>query len=50
VLRNADEVDFRLSSDGEFVRVILTKQVRLFRVPGALDLSATASALEEAPW
>lgn len=50
VLRNAEGVRYQLASDGAFVRVSLVKQVRLFRVPGGLELTAAASALEESPW
>lgn len=50
VLRHADGVRYQLASDGEFVRVSLAKQVRLFRAPGGLALAAAASALEESPW
>ena len=50
VLRNAEGVNHIVASDGEFIRVSLTRQVRLFRIPGGLQLSAAASALEESPW
>lgn len=50
VLQHADDVQYRLASDGEFVRVSLTKHLLLLRIPGGLELSAGASALEESPW
>lgn len=50
VLRNADGVRYSLSSDGEFVTVALSKPFRVLRLPGALALSARASAYEESPW
>lgn len=50
VLRNAEGVNHIVASDGEFIRVSLTRQVRLFRIAGGLQLSAAASALEESPW
>lgn len=50
VLRNAKGVRFQLTSDGEFVGVALERSLRILRLPGALALSARASAYEESPW
>lgn len=50
VLRHADGVRYELSSDGEFVGVVLSRPFRILRLPGALELSARASAYEESPW
>lgn len=50
VLHRADGVAFRLDSDGRFVAVSLHKHLQVFRLPSPLELTARASAWEEAPW
>lgn len=50
VRRVAGSASSRVTSDGEWVTVELGKDVRLLALPGALRLSARATAYEETPW